>query len=106
MPKASLHVQGFLIPESYLLIGFFSHNPLHRFAKVCYSVQQWLSNSTVSKLIVNADPGSILTGAQREFCRSWPNQEEVTAKGIHFVQEDSPTEIGEAIAGFLGRLSW
>ena len=48
---------------------------------------------------------SILTGAQREFCRSWPNQEEVTVKGIHFVQEDAPTEIGEAIAGFLGRLS-
>ncbi len=66
---------------------------------------QWLSTSTIPKLFVNADPGSILTGAQREFCRSWPNQEEVTVKGIHFVQEDAPTEIGEAIAGFLGRLS-
>jgi haloalkane dehalogenase len=66
---------------------------------------QWLSTSTIPKLFVNADPGSILMGAQREFCRSWPNQEEVKVKGIHFVQEDSPTEIGEAIAGFLGRLS-
>ncbi|HEX6477574.1 MAG TPA: hypothetical protein VF043_01925 [Ktedonobacteraceae bacterium] len=56
---------------------------------------QWLSNSTIPKLLVNADPGSILTGAQREFCRSWANQEEVTVKGIHFVQEDSPTEIGK-----------
>ncbi len=53
-------------------------------------------------LAVNADPGSILTGARREFCRRWPNQEEVTVKGIHFIQEDSPTEIAEAIAGFLG----
>jgi haloalkane dehalogenase len=63
---------------------------------------RWLANSMVPKLFVNADPGSILTGAQREFCRNWPNQEEVTVKGIHFVQEDSPAEIGEAIARFLG----
>jgi len=66
---------------------------------------QWLSNSMVPKLFIDADPGSILTGAQREFCRSWPNQEEVTVKGIYFMQEDSPTEIGEAIAGLLRRLS-
>ena len=66
---------------------------------------RWLANSMVPKLFVNADPGSILTGAQREFCRSWPNQEEVTVKGIHFVQEDSPAEIGEAIARFLGGIS-
>ena len=53
------------------------------------------------KLFVNADPGAILTGAQREFCRGWKNQTEVTVKGSHFIQEDSPHEIGEAIADFV-----
>ena len=48
-------------------------------------------------LFVNADPGTILTGAQREFCRGWPSQEEITVKGTHFIQEDSPREIGEAV---------
>ena len=56
------------------------------------------------KLFVNAEPGVILTGAQRDFCRTWPNQDEVTVRGSHFVQEDSPREIGEALAAFLARL--
>jgi haloalkane dehalogenase len=55
----------------------------------------------VPKLFVNADPGSILTGRAREFCRSWPNQTEVTVAGSHFVQEDSPDAIGEAVAEFV-----
>ena len=59
---------------------------------------EWLSNSEVPKLFINAEPGAILTGPQREYCRSWPNQREVTVKGIHFIQEDSPAEIGRAIA--------
>ncbi len=57
----------------------------------------WLSESDVPKLFVNADPGAILTGPQREFCRAWPNQTEVTVAGNHFVQEDSPIEIADAI---------
>ena len=61
----------------------------------------WLRQSPVPKLFVNADPGAILVGQQREFCRSWPNQAEVTVPGIHFVQEDAPDEIGQAIAGWL-----
>lgn len=61
----------------------------------------WLSSSEVPKLFVNAEPGAILTGPQREFCRSWPNLTEVTVAGSHFVQEDSPHEIGEAIATWL-----
>jgi haloalkane dehalogenase len=65
---------------------------------------RWLSASPVPKLFVNADPGSILVGAQREFCRTWPNQREVTVRGLHFVQEDSPAEIGRAVAGFVGGL--
>lgn len=63
-----------------------------------YSV--WLSGSDVPKLFVNAEPGAILIGDQREFCRSWPNQTEITVPGNHFLQEDSPHQIGEAIAGW------
>jgi haloalkane dehalogenase len=65
---------------------------------------EWLSASDVPKLFINAEPGAILTGRQREFCRTWPNQREVTVKGIHFIQEDSPGEIGQAIAEWYGSL--
>ena len=64
----------------------------------------WLPTSDLPKLFVNADPGAILVGEQREFCRSWPNQTEVTVKGNHFVQEDSPDEIGRALADWLKSL--
>ena len=64
----------------------------------------WLSESEVPKLFINADPGAILTGDQRDFCRSWPNQTEVTVKGVHFMQEDSPEEIGQAITNWIGGL--
>jgi haloalkane dehalogenase len=64
---------------------------------------KWLAQSDVPKLFVNAEPGAILTGSQREFCRTWPNQEEVTVRGAHYVQEDSPHEIGEAVATFVRR---
>ena len=65
---------------------------------------RWLAASPVPKLFVNADPGSILIGRQRDFCRSWPNQTEVTVKGSHFLQEDSPVEIGQAVARWLAAL--
>jgi len=69
------------------------------------SYGQWMaSNATLPKLFINAEPGSILTGKPREFCRSWPNQTEVTVKGTHFIQEDSPVEIGQAVAAWLGSL--
>ena len=61
----------------------------------------FMAASDIPKLFINADPGSILVGAQREFCRSWPNQQEVTVKGLHFIQEDSPLEIGQAVANWL-----
>ena len=64
----------------------------------------WLRQSPIPKLFVNADPGAILVGEQREFCRTWPNQTEVTVPGIHFIQEDAPDEIGQAIADWLGKL--
>jgi len=62
---------------------------------------RWLATSDRPKLFVNADPGVILVGAQRESCRAWPSQREITVKGSHFLQEDSPAEIGEAIVAFL-----
>ncbi|MGH7326373.1 MAG: haloalkane dehalogenase [Candidatus Rokuibacteriota bacterium] len=65
---------------------------------------RWLATSPVPKLFVNAEPGSILVGAQRDFCRRWPNQQEVTVRGLHFVQEDSPAEIGRAVADFVRSL--
>jgi haloalkane dehalogenase len=66
---------------------------------------RWLATSDVPKLFVNAEPGVILTGAQREFCRAWPNQREITVRGSHFVQEDAPGEIGRAVAAFIAEVS-
>jgi len=72
--------------------------------KVVQDYSTWLAQSEVPKLFVNADPGSILVGRQREVCRAWPNQTEVTVKGLHFIQEDSPDEIGQAVAAFVKRV--
>lgn len=65
---------------------------------------EFMASSDIPKLFINADPGSILVGKQREFCRSWPNQLEVTVKGLHFLQEDSPQEIGQAVAAWHANL--
>jgi haloalkane dehalogenase len=65
----------------------------------------WLAGSQVPKLFINAEPGAILTGRSRDFCRGWPNQREITVSGIHYVQEDSPREIGTALRAFLEELS-
>ena len=65
----------------------------------------WLSSADVPTLLISADPGAILAGASLEFARTWPNQTEVTVAGIHFVQEDSADEIGEAVARFVTALS-
>jgi haloalkane dehalogenase len=66
---------------------------------------RWLgSKASPPKLFVNADPGTILIGRQRELCRKWPNQRETTVKGLHFVQEDSPHEIGAAISDWYRSL--
>ena len=64
----------------------------------------WMATNDLPKLFVNAEPGAILVGAQREFCRGWKNQTEVTVRGSHFIQEDSPTEIGEALHAWLSAL--
>ena len=64
----------------------------------------WMNENDVPKLFVNADPGSILIGPQREYCRAWKNQTEITVPGLHFIQEDSPNEIGAALAKFIKAL--
>ncbi|OJJ12739.1 haloalkane dehalogenase [Alphaproteobacteria bacterium AO1-B] len=61
----------------------------------------WMAENDLPKLFINADPGAILIGAPRDFCRTWKNQQEVTVKGSHFIQEDSGAEIGRAVAGWL-----
>ena len=65
---------------------------------------EWIAQNDVPKLFINAEPGAILTGAPREFCREWRNQTEVTVKGSHFIQEDSGPEIGQAIADWAATL--
>ncbi len=70
-------------------------------AQIVEAYGRWLAASPLPKLFVNAQPGSILVGAQREFCRRWPSQREVTVRGSHFVQEDSPDEIGRALAEWI-----
>ena len=60
--------------------------------------------SDIPKLFINADPGSILIGDQREFARSWKNQTEITVSGNHFIQEDSSEEIGAALRNFVESL--
>ena len=66
---------------------------------------EWLAGSPIPKLFINAQPGAILRGPQREFCRSWPNQREVEVAGSHFIQEDSPDDIGTALAMWIRDLS-
>ena len=70
--------------------------------EIVEAYSKWLqASNSVPKLLINADPGIVLIGPQREFARQLPNQEEITVKGLHFIQEDSPSEIGEAVARFV-----
>lgn len=66
---------------------------------------RWLANSTVPKLFIAAEPGALIGPRARDFCRTWPKQREVAVKGIHYLQEDSPAEIGIALQAFLGDLN-
>src|SRR5262245_60187963 len=70
-------------------------------AEIVANYAAWLETTPVPKLLVVAEPGAILRGEQLAYCRSWPNQTEITVKGIHFIQEDSPDEIGTAVASWL-----
>ncbi len=69
--------------------------------QIAQAYSQWTAESAMPKLFVNAEPGAILTGASRDFCRSWKNQTEVTVPGSHFIQEDSGPAIGRAVAAWM-----
>jgi haloalkane dehalogenase len=69
--------------------------------EIVESYGAWLAQSQIPKLFINAEPGSLLSGRAREFCRTWPNQREITVEGIHFIQEDAPSEIASALKSFL-----
>ena len=73
-------------------------------ASVVVGYGEALAQSSTPKLFINADPGRLLTGRARELCRAWPNQTEVTVPGKHYIQEDSPDQIGMAIAGFVRKV--
>lgn len=62
---------------------------------------KWMSEAQFPKLLISAEPGALLVGRALEFARTWPNQREVTVKGIHYIQEDSPAGIGEAVREFV-----
>ena len=72
--------------------------------EIVESYARWLSGSQIPKLFIDAEPGGFLIGAQREFCRLWPNQETVTISGSHFLPEEAPAEVGEATARFVARV--
>jgi haloalkane dehalogenase len=69
--------------------------------KIVEQYGEWLAGSDLPKLFINADPGAQVVGRIRDFCRGWPKQQEVTVPGIHFIQEDSPDQIGAAIGEFV-----
>jgi len=72
--------------------------------RIVDSYAEWLSTSPIPKLFIDAEPAGFLIGAQREFCRSWPNQTRVTVSGSHFLQEDSPEAVGSACASFVAKV--
>jgi haloalkane dehalogenase len=72
--------------------------------EVVESYSKWMSKNSIPKLFIDADPAGFLIKGQREFCRAWPNQQTVTVQGAHFLQEESPREVGEATASFIGKV--
>ncbi len=72
--------------------------------QIVESYSRWLADSAIPKLFIDAEPAGFLIGAQREFCRGWRNQQVVTVKGSHFLQEDAPDDIGEATARFVAKV--
>ena len=69
--------------------------------QIAADYSRWMAENDIPKLFVNAEPGAILIGAVRDFCRTWKNQTEVTVPGSHFIQEDSGPAIGQAITAWM-----
>jgi haloalkane dehalogenase len=72
--------------------------------EIVESYAAWLSKSDIPKLFIDAEPSGFLIGAQREFCRAWPNQERVVVEGAHFLQEEAPESVGRATARFVAKV--
>jgi haloalkane dehalogenase len=72
--------------------------------KIVQDYAHWMATSDIPKLFINGDPGAIIFGNVRDYCRSWKNQKEVTVRGRHFLQEDSPREVGQAIVSWLASI--
>ena len=72
--------------------------------EVVDSYSKWLTRSGMPKLFIDAEPAGFLIGAQRQFCRAWPNQQIVTVQGSHFLQEDAPVEVADATARFVAKV--
>jgi haloalkane dehalogenase len=72
--------------------------------QIVQAYAEWLARSSIPKLFIDAQPAGFLIGAQREFCRAWPNQQTVTVEGAHFLQEDAPGAVGEATARFVAKV--
>jgi len=69
--------------------------------KIVEAYGAWLAKTPIPKLFIDSNPGAIMNARAREFCRRWPNQREVAVPGVQFVQEDSPHQIGRALAEFV-----
>src|SRR5437879_13874828 len=100
-----LPMQGKIVVQRWRgYVKFPSRGETPEVVRVATDCGRWLADSRIPKLFINAEPGAVLTGRRREFCRTWRNQTEVTVEGIHFVQEDSPEQIGKALAAFVRSL--
>ena len=99
-PTPASRVPTLVFPREIPFDGAPSDNAL-----IVQRYSDWLAKSThLPKLFVNAEQGHGLAGAARDFCRTWPNQREITLPGKHYLQEDHPHEIGEAVARFIGEV--
>lgn len=111
IPKEAIDVYRsyYRTPESRVPILAFSKDlPIEGeprdVVEIVDSYSRWMSTNPIPKLFIDADPAGFLIKGQREFCRAWPNQQTVTVKGAHFLQEDSPHEVGDATARFVAKV--
>ena len=71
---------------------------------IVQNYSQVLSQSNIPKLLIRAKPGMLMNGDPLTHARNWPNHTEVEVKGLHFIQEDSPSEITSAIRSWITSL--
>jgi haloalkane dehalogenase len=72
--------------------------------RIVNNYSNWMQENDIPKFFINAEPGAIIQGTVRDFCRTWKNQREITVKGLHFIQEDSADEIGKALSKWYNEI--